>query len=181
MDAIKKIPIRNGFGEGLVELGKANPSVVMLCCDLVESTRSEAFARAFPLRFVEMGVAEQNMAGVAAGMALAGKKPFMTSYAVFSPGRNWDQVRVSICYNRADVKIVGSHAGLSVGPDGATHQALEDIAITRVLPHMTVVVPCDAIEAKKATLALGTHAGPAYLRLGREATEVVTDETTPFE
>src|SRR3989338_2052880 len=135
---IEQVPTRNGYGDGLVEAGKKDPNVVVLCCDLTESTRSQAFKDAFPDRFLEIGVAEQNMAGVAAGLALEGKIPFCSSYAVFNPGRNWDQVRVSVCYNRANVKIVGAHAGISVGPDGATHQALEDIAITRVLPNMTV-------------------------------------------
>jgi transketolase len=128
-----------------------------------------------------MGVAEQNMAGVAAGLALSGKIPFMTSYAVFSPGRNWDQIRVSICYSMVNVKIVGAHAGISVGPDGATHQALEDVAIMRVLPNMTVVVPTDNVEAKKATLAIAAHKGPSYIRFGREKTPVITNEETPFQ
>lgn len=175
-----QIPPRDGFGEALVELGKTNANVVALTGDLVESTRVQAFAEKFPDRFVEMGVAEQNMAGVAAGMSFAGKIPFMTSYAVFSPGRNWDQIRVSICYSKANVKIVGAHAGISVGPDGATHQALEDIAITRVLPNLVVVVPTDSIEAKKATLAIAEHVGPCYIRFGREKTPVITTEKTPF-
>lgn len=175
-----KSPIRAGFGQGLVLAGDANESVVALCCDLVESTKTDAFAKKYPLRYFEIGVAEQNLVGVGAGLALSGKIPFVTSYAVFCPGRAWDQVRVSVCYNQANVKIVGSHAGLSVGPDGATHQALEDIAITRVLPNMTVVVPCDAIEARKATVSLAEHQGPAYLRLAREATAIVTTENAPF-
>lgn len=175
-----QIPPRDGFGEALVELGKTNANVVALTGDLVESTRVQAFAEKFPDRFIEMGVAEQNMAGVAAGMSFAGKIPFMTSYAVFSPGRNWDQIRVSICYSKANVKIVGAHAGISVGPDGATHQALEDIAITRVLPNLVVVVPTDSIEAKKATLAIAEHVGPCYIRFGREKTPVITTEKTPF-
>ncbi len=177
---IKQLPTRNGYGDGLVEAGKKNANVVVLCCDLTESTRSQAFKDAFPDRFVEIGVAEQNMAGVAAGMALEGKVPFCSSYAVFNPGRNWDQIRVSVCYNRANVKIVGAHAGISVGPDGATHQALEDIAITRVLPNMTVLAPCDAIETKKATLAAAKLNGPVYLRFTREKTPVFTTDKTPF-
>lgn len=174
------IPPRDGFGEALVELGKINQNVVALTGDLLESTRVQAFAEKYPERFVEMGVAEQNMAGVAAGMSFTGKIPFITSYAVFSPGRNWDQVRVSICYSKANVKIVGAHAGISVGPDGATHQALEDVAITRVLPNLVVVVPTDSIEAKKATLAIAEHVGPCYIRFGREKNPVITTEKTPF-
>jgi transketolase len=174
------IPPRDGFGEALVELGKINQNVVALTGDLLESTRVQAFAEKYPERFVEMGVAEQNMAGVAAGMSFAGKIPFITSYAVFSPGRNWDQVRVSICYSKANVKIVGAHAGISVGPDGATHQALEDVAITRVLPNLVVIVPTDSIEAKKATLAIAEHVGPCYIRFGREKNPVITTEKTPF-
>src|SRR3990167_3520663 len=138
---VEQIPTRNGYGEGLVLLGEKNPNVVVLSADLTESTRSLAFAKKFPERFIELGVAEQNMMGVAAGLAMEGKIPFVSSYAVFSPGRNWDQLRVNVCYNRANVKVAGAHTGISVGPDGATHQALEDIAITRVLPNMTVIVP----------------------------------------
>ncbi|MEK7548308.1 MAG: transketolase C-terminal domain-containing protein, partial [Patescibacteria group bacterium] len=176
----QQVAPRDGFGEGLVMLGQTNTQVVALTGDLVESTRVQKFAEAFPERFIEMGVAEQNMAGVAAGLALAGKIPFMTSYAVFSPGRNWDQIRVSICYSKANVKIIGAHAGISVGPDGATHQALEDLALTRVLPNLTVVVPTDSIEARKATLAIAAHQGPCYMRFGREKTPVITNDKTPF-
>lgn len=176
-----QLPPRDGFGEGLVLAGKKDKAVVALCGDLVESTRVQAFAETFPERFVEVGVAEQNMAGLAAGLALAGKIPFITSYAVFSPGRNWDQIRVSICYSQANVKIVGAHAGISVGPDGATHQALEDVAMTRVLPNLTVVVPTDSVEARKATLALAAHTGPAYIRFGREKTPILTTDDTPFK
>lgn len=175
-----QVPPRNGFGQGLVALGAKMPNVVALTGDLVESTRVQDFAEKYPERFIEVGVAEQNMAGLAAGLSFAGKIPFMTSYAVFSPGRNWDQIRVSICYSKANVKIVGAHAGISVGPDGATHQALEDVAITRVLPNMTVVVPTDSIEAKKATMAIGAHFGPTYIRFGREKTPVITTDETPF-
>ena len=174
------IPTRNGYGEGLVALGEKNGKVVVLCCDLTESTRANLFAEKFPERFVEVGVAEQNMAGLGAGMALAGYIPWLSSYAVFSPGRNWDQIRVSICYTDANVKIAGAHAGISVGPDGATHQALEDIAIMRVLPNMAVVVPADSIETKKATVALGEVKGPAYLRFARTESPVFTTEKTPF-
>jgi transketolase len=178
---ISQVPIRNGYGEGLVILGKEDPNVVALCCDLVESTKTAEFAKMFPERYVEVGVAEQNMAGLAAGMAHEGKIPFCTSYATFSPGRNWDQIRVSICYSGNNVKIIGSHAGISVGPDGATHQAMEDIAITRVLPRMTVLVPCDAIEARKMTVAAGKMHGPVYIRLAREKTPQFTTDQTPFE
>jgi len=162
-------------------LGKENPDVVVLCCDLTESTRSLDFAKAYPDRFVQVGVAEQNLAGLGAGMAHEGKIPFITSYATFSPGRNWDQIRVSICYSGNNVKIIGSHAGISVGPDGATHQAMEDIAITRVLPRMTVLVPCDALEARKATVAASKMPGPVYIRLARDKTAQFTTEETPFE
>jgi transketolase len=180
-EKIERRPSRDGYGEGLVATGATNKDVVVLCCDLAESTRSEAFKKQFPDRFFEVGVAEQNMAGIAAGLALNSKIPFITSYAVFSPGRNWDQIRVSICYTNANVKVVGSHAGISVGPDGSTHQGLEDIAITRVLPNMTVICPVDAIEGKKATIAAVQHVGPVYLRFMREATPVVTTEKSPFE
>ena len=162
-------------------LGKENPDVIVLCCDLTESTRSLDFANAYPERFVQVGVAEQNLAGLGAGMAHEGKIPFITSYATFSPGRNWDQIRVSICYSGNNVKIIGSHAGISVGPDGATHQAMEDIAITRVLPRMTVLVPADAMEARKATIAASKINGPVYIRLAREKTAQFTTEETPFE
>ncbi len=178
---IEQIPTRNGYGEALIELGTANQQVVVLTADLAESTRVLDFAKKFPERFIECGVAEQNMMGTAAGLALYGKIPFVSSYAVFSPGRSWDQLRVSVAYSQANVKVAGAHTGISVGPDGATHQALEDIAITRVLPGLTVVVPCDSIETKKATLALGTMQGPAYFRFGREKTAVMTTVDTPFE
>ncbi len=172
---------RNGFGEGMLVLGEKNKSVVALCADLTESTRLTAFKEKYPDRFVEMGVAEQNMATVAAGMALMGKVPFIASFAVFSPGRNWEQIRTTICYNDVPVKMVGAHAGLNVGPDGATHQALEDIALMRALPNTTVVVPCDAVEARKATIALAKHKGPCYIRFGRDKTPVMTTSETPFE
>ena len=178
---LEQAPIRNGYGEGLLILGKENPKVIGLCCDLVESTRMLEFARQYPDRFIEVGVAEQNLAGLGAGFAHEGFIPFITSYATFSPGRNWDQIRVSICYSGNNVKIIGSHAGISVGPDGATHQAMEDIAITRVLPKMTVLVPCDAHEARKATIAAAQMNGPVYIRLGREKTPQFTTEETPFE
>lgn len=172
---------RFGFGEGMLLLGQQQENVVALCADLTESTRLQEFKEKYPQRFIELGVAEQNMAGVAAGLALSGKIPFMASYAVFSPGRNWEQIRVSICYNQANVKIAGHHAGVSVGPDGATHQALEDIALMRVLPHMTVIVPADASEARKATVAAARIAGPVYLRFYRAATPRITSERSIFK
>ncbi|OIO86982.1 MAG: transketolase [Candidatus Aquicultor secundus] len=164
-----------------MELGEYNQDVVVLSADLTESTRTLEFSKKYPGRFIEAGVAEQNMAGMAAGLAFEGKIPFAGSFSVFSPGRNWDQIRVSICYSNANVKIAGSHAGLVTGEDGATHQALEDIAITRCLPNMVVLVPCDALEAKKATVAAALYKGPVYLRLAREKTAVVTTFETPFE
>jgi len=176
------LPTRDGYGLGLVWLGENNPNVVVLTGDLSESTRSSWFAEKFPKRFIEVGVAEQNMMGIAAGLALSGKIPFVSSYATFNPGRNWDQLRVSVCYSGANVKIAGAHAGISVGPDGATHQALEDIAITRVLPDLVVIVPCDKIEAQKATIAMAVEIkGPAYIRFGREKSPVFTTEDTPFK
>ncbi len=178
---VEQVPTRFGYGEGLVELGKTNPNVVVLTGDLAGSTKVDGFAKAFPDRFIEVGVAEQNMMGIAAGLALSGKIPFISSYAVFMPGRNWDQLRVSVCYSEANVKVAGAHSGISVGPDGATHQALEDIAITRVLPHLTVIVPCDSIETKKATLAAAALKGPVYFRFTREKTPVITSVDTPFE
>lgn len=175
-------PIRKGFGEGLLEIAKENKNVVGLCADLTDSTYMHLFKKAFPERFVEIGVAEQNLATVASGMSAMGKIPVISSYAVFSPGRNWEQIRTTICLNNRKVIIAGSHAGVSVGPDGATHQALEDIAITRVLPNMTVLVPCDSIEAKKAIIeAVKTSFGPVYIRLAREATPIITTEDTPFK
>ncbi len=178
--AIEQKPIREGFGVGLVKAGEADSRVVALCADLTESTRVILFKEKFPERFVEMGVAEQNLASVAAGMSLMGKVPFITSYAMFSPGRNWEQIRTTICYNEANVKIAGSHAGVSVGPDGATHQAIEDIAITRPIANMTVLVPCDMHEAEKATLAAAIMQGPVYIRLAREKTPIITTPETPF-
>jgi len=174
------IPTRDGYGHGVVEAGDKNENVVVLCCDLTESTRSHWFREKYPDRFFEMGIAEQNMAGVAAGMAQEGLVPFISSYAVFSPGRNWDQLRVSVCYAENNVKIIGAHAGISVGPDGATHQALEDIAITRVLPNMTVLVPCDEEETRKAVLAAAKMKGPVYIRFAREKTPCMTSKRTPF-
>lgn len=184
---VKQLPIRDGFGEGLVIAAERNSQVVGLCADLVESTRMLDFKKKFPERFIEIGVSEQNMASVASGMAAMGKIPFLTSYAMFSPGRNWEQIRTTLCYNDRKAIIVGSHAGVSVGPDGGTHQAIEDIAITRVIPNMAVIVPCDAIEAKKATIAatLSKKEGgvdtSVYIRLAREKTPIITNEETPFQ
>jgi transketolase len=180
-DDIEQKATRDGFGEALLYLGDADERVVALTGDLKESTRVEAFANKFPERFIECGVAEQNMLGVAAGLALTGKVAYAASYATFSPGRNWDQLRVSVCYSQANVKIIGAHTGVSVGPDGATHQALEDIAITRVLPNLTVVQPIDSLQAYKATVAINYLVGPVYLRLTREKSPVVTSEDSPFE
>lgn len=178
---VEQVPIRKGFGEGLVKAGEANKNVVGLCADLTESTQMLAFKNKFPDRYVEIGVAEQNLATVASGMAAMGKVPFLTSYATFSPGRNWEQIRTTICYNDRPVKVVGSHAGISVGPDGGTHQALEDMAIMRALPNMVVISPCDAIEAKKATIAAAKNGKPTYIRLAREKTPIMTTEDTPFQ
>ncbi len=178
---VEQIPIRQGYGEGLLLAGEKDSRVVALCADLTESTKTNLFAEKFPKRFIEIGVAEQNLATVASGMAAMGKIPFIASYAMFSPGRNWEQIRTTICYNNQNVKIAGSHAGISVGPDGGTHQAIEDIAITRVIPRLTVLSPCDAIEARKATLAAAAFVGPVYIRLAREKTPVMTTEKTPFQ
>ncbi len=177
---IEQLPTRNGYGDALLQLGETNKDVVVLTGDLAESTRVIAFAKKYPNRFIECGVAEQNMTGIAAGLALSGKIPFVSSYAVFSPGRAWDQVRVSVCINNVNVKIAGAHTGVSVGPDGATHQALEDIAIMRVLPNMIVVVPCDYEETRKATFAAAAHWGPFYFRFAREKTPCITTGMTPF-
>ncbi len=177
---VEQIPIRKGFGEGLLAAAEADERIVGLCADLTESTQMHLFRNKFPKRFVEMGVAEQNLATVASGMAAIGKIPFITSYAMFSPGRNWEQIRTTICYNDRPVKIAGSHAGVSVGPDGGTHQAIEDLAIMRVIPRMVVISPCDSIEAKKATIAAAKTNTPVYIRLAREKTPVMTTEATPF-
>jgi transketolase len=174
-------PIRKGFGRGLLEAGKRNGNVVAACADLTESTQMHLFRDAFPERFVEIGVAEQNLATVGSGLAAMGKIPFVSSYAAFSPGRNWEQIRTTIALNDRPVKVVGSHAGVSVGPDGATHQMLEDIALMRVLPNMVVIAPGDSVEAEKATLAMAADSRPTYLRLAREATPIFTTDKTPFE
>ncbi len=178
---IEQLPIRKGFGEGLVSAGDNNKNVVGLCADLTDSTMMNLFKKKYPDRFIEIGIAEQNLASVASGMSAMGKIPFITSYAMFSPGRNWEQIRTTICYNDRPVKIAGSHAGISVGPDGGTHQAIEDIAITRVIPRMVVISPCDSIEAKKATIACAQTKDPTYIRLAREKTPIITTEQSPFE
>jgi transketolase len=179
--SLPQVPTRNGFGEGLVEAGKRDRNVIAICADLSESTRMEAFKKALPEQYVEIGVAEQLLVAMASGLAAVGKIPFIASYAMFNPGRSWEQVRTTMALNETNVKIAGAHAGVSVGPDGATHQAIEDIAIMRVIPHMTVVVPCDALQTKKATLAIAQRWGPAYLRFAREKSPVITTEETPFE
>ena len=180
-DDVTLEPIRAGFGRGLKAAGEANEAVVALCADLTESTQMHLFREAFPKRFVEIGVAEQNLVTVASGMARAGKIPFTSSYAAFSPGRNWEQIRTTVTLNNQPVKIVGSHAGVSVGPDGATHQMLEDIALMRVLPNMVVVAPGDSIEAEKATRAIAENGKPSYLRLARDKTPIFSTEDSPFE
>jgi transketolase len=180
-DDIEQKPTRDGYGEGLVLAGKENPNVVVLCADLSDSTRSAMFQKEFPERFIEVGIAEQNMMDVAAGLALSGKIPFVSTYAVFCPGMNWSQIRVSVLQNNANVKITGAHAGISVGPDGMSHQGLEDIAITRCLPELIVLAPCDYIETRKATLEASRIKGAVYLRFSREKTPIITTEETPFK
>jgi len=179
-DEVKKVANRDGYGEGLVEAGKRSNQVIALAADLTESTRTGPFAEEFPERFVQVGITEQNMASQASGMAAMGKIPFIASYAMFSPGRNWEQIRTTICYNDSNVKIVGAHAGISVGPDGATHQAIEDIALMRVLPNMVVLAPADVHEARKMTIWAAEYNGPVYIRLGRSETPVVTTPESPF-
>jgi transketolase len=181
MGKLEEEPIRAGFGRGLKKAGEIDENVVAVCADLTGSTKMDDFAKAFPQRFFEVGVAEQNLVAVGAGLAALGKIPFVSSYAAFSPGRNWEQIRTTICLNDRPVKVVGSHAGVSVGPDGATHQMLEDIALMRVLPNMVVIAPCDSVEAEKATLAMAKHPQPNYIRLAREGTPVFTTDKTPFE
>lgn len=180
-DDIERKPNRDGFGDGLVEAGEKHSNVVALSADLTESTRVNLFADKFPERFIQCGVAEQNMASVASGLAAIGKIPFIASYAMFSPGRSWEQIRTTVAYNDQNVKIIGAHSGVSVGPDGATHQAIEDIAIMRVIPNMVVIAPCDIYEAKKAVLWAAEYKGPVYVRLGRSPVPVVTTEDSPFE
>lgn len=180
LKSLEQKPTRDGYGMGLLQAGEENKNVVALCADLIESTRTEAFAKKYPERFVEMGVAEQNMASVASGLAAIGKIPYITSYAMFSPGRNWEQIRTTICYNDQPVKIIGSHTGVSVGPDGATHQAIEDIAITRPIANMQVFAPCDAEEGRKVAYEISKINAPCYVRYTREKTPVFTTRETPF-
>ncbi len=180
-DDISLEPMKKGYGRGLVEAGKQNQNVVAASSDVTGSTGTDLFAQEFPERFIEVGVAEQNLVTVGAGLAAMGKMPFVAAYGAFSPGRNWEQIKTTICINNRPVKIIGTHVGLSDGPDGATHQMLEDIALMRVLPNMTVLAPCDSLEAAKATLALATYEKPAYVRIARDDTPIITTEKTPFE
>ena len=178
---VEQEPTRAGFGRGLKAAGDANEAIVALCTDLTESTQMHLFKEAYPTRFIEVGVAEQNLVTVASGLARAGKIPFTSSYAAFSPGRNWEQIRTTAALNNQPVKIVGSHAGVSVGPDGATHQMLEDIALMRVLPNMIVVAPGDSVEAEKATKLIAENGKPTYIRLAREKTPIFSTQDSPFE
>jgi transketolase len=178
---LKLVPTRNGFGEGLIEAGSRSREVLGICADLAESTRFEGFKKVHPQQYIEIGVSEQMLVAMAGGLAAVGKIPWIASYAMFNPGRSWEQVRTIMALNETNVKIAGAHAGVSVGPDGATHQAIEDIAIMRVIPHMTVVVPCDSVQTKKAAIALSEMWGPVYLRFGREKSAVITTDETPFE
>ncbi|HUC89298.1 MAG TPA: transketolase C-terminal domain-containing protein [Patescibacteria group bacterium] len=178
---IKQEPVRAGFGRGFVKAGQLDDNVVGICADLIDSIKMGEFAKAFPDRIFESGIAEQNIVTVASGFAAMGKVPFAGSYAAFSPGRNWEQIRTTICLNDRPVKLIGSHAGLSVGPDGATHQMLEDLALMRALPNMVVLAPCDSVEAEKATLAMALDKRPNYMRMAREETPVFTTDKTPFQ
>lgn len=180
-EAFEQKATRDGFGEALVELGEKNPNVVVLTADLSESTRTDAFEKEFPQRFFEVGVAEQNMAAIAAGLGVSGKIAFISSYATFSPGKNWETIRTTIIYNNSNVKIAGHHSGIMTGQDGATHQATEDIAITRAWPGITIFMPCDSFEAKKATLESANIDGPVYLRFTRDKSPVITTADTPFD
>jgi len=177
----EKVPSRDGYGYGLIDAARENDQVVALGADITASVRVDWFQKEFPDRFLSVGIAEQNQMCVAAGLSLMGKVPFVTNYGVFLSGRAWDQIRTTVCYNNLNVKLGGAHGGISVGPDGATHQALEEISVMRCLPHMRVIVPADAVEARKATLAIARDFGPAYVRFGREKVPVITDESTPFE
>ena len=178
---VEKEPIRAGFGRGLKAAGAANDKIVALCSDLTDSTQVEPFREAFPDRFVEIGIAEQNLVTVASGLACAGKIPFASSYAAFNPGRNWEQIKTTIALNNQPVKVVGAHAGIGVGPDGATHQMLEDIALMRAMPNMIVIVPGDGIEAEKATRAIAENGKPSYIRLARPKTPIFSTADSPFE
>ena len=176
-----RVPMRDGYGKALMELCEKRKDVMVLDADVAKSTRTVWIRDKYPEHFLDMGISEQDMVGTAAGLALSGMVPFASTYCVFLAGRAWDQIRTTVCYNDLNVKLGGAHAGISVGPDGATHQALEDVALMRVLPNMTVIVPCDAEETRKATLAMAERQGPCFVRFGREAVPVVTDENTPFE
>jgi len=178
---VEVFPTRKGFGEELVSIGEKNKDVVVLSADLTESTQCIKFAEKFPDRFIECGVAEQNMAAISAGLAVSGKIPFISSYATFSPGKNWETIRTTIIYNRANVKIAGHHSGIATGQDGATHQATEDIASVRALPNLQIIIPCDSIEGKKATSASVDIEGPVYLRFTRDKTPTITTDQTPFD
>ena len=178
---MNSVPMRDGYGQALLSLCENRDDIMVLDADVAKSTRTVWIRDKYPDKFMDMGIAEQDMVGTAAGLALSGMVPFVSTYCVFLAGRAWDQIRTTVCYNDLNVKFGGAHAGISVGPDGATHQALEDVALTRVLPNMTVVVPCDAEETRKATLAAAAMQGPCFIRFGREAVPVITDETTPFE
>jgi len=177
----EKKDTRSGFGAGLAELGKSNQNVVALCADLTGSLKMDAFKKEFPDRFFQVGIAEANMIGLAAGMTIGGKIPFTGTFANFSTGRVYDQIRQSVAYSGKNVKICASHAGLTLGEDGATHQILEDIGMMKMLPGMTVIVPCDYNQTKAATLALGSHTGPAYLRFGRPTWPVFMPADRPFK
>lgn len=178
---VEKDATRSGYGEGLSALGEVNKNVVALSADLTESTKAEKFAKAHPDRFFEVGVAEQNMAAIAAGLGVSGKTVFISSYATFSPGKNWETIRTTIVYNNSDVKVAGHHSGTMTGPDGATHQATEDIASVRAWPNIKVVVPCDSIQGAKATFSAGEDYGPYYLRFSRDKTPILTTNDTPYE
>ena len=178
---MNRIPMRDGYGKALLSLCAQGENIMVLDADVAKSTRTVWVREQYPERFLDMGISEQDMVGTAAGLALSGMTPFVSTYCVFLAGRAWDQIRTTVCYNDLNVKLAGAHAGISVGPDGATHQSLEDVALMRVLPRMTVVVPCDAEETRKATLAIAKKNGPCFVRFGREAVPVVTDEDTPFE
>ena len=179
--SVKMVPMRDGYGKALLEMCEKGENIMVLDADVAKSTRTVWIRDKYPEKFLDMGIAEQDMVGTAAGLALSGMIPFASTYCVFLAGRAWDQIRTTVCYNNLNVKLGGAHAGISVGPDGATHQALEDVALMRVLPNMTVIVPCDAEETRKATLAMAKINGPCFVRFGREAVPVVTDEETPFE
>lgn len=180
LEQINRETTRKGIAEGLLAIGEMNPNVVVLSADLASSVGADKFKEKFPERFIEIGVAEQNMASVASGLSAMGKIPFITSYSIFNPGRNWEQIRTNICYNNSNVKIIGSHAGLTVGEDGASHQMLEDIALMRVLPRMSIIAPCDYIETKKAVIEAMNHYGPTYIRVERDKTPVITSESSHF-